>query len=111
MKEFDSPGEGGNGTIGWKVRRKEESQLSCLTVKDIFKVWNDSIEKTVECHSRPIFRQAENATALGVKRQEKAQGVRGHQYMRNKNTKSVPNGTNPYACCCSQVHRRHAGDR
>jgi hypothetical protein len=72
VKDFDSPGEGGKGTIGWKVRRKEESQLSCLTVKDIFEVWDDSIEKTIKGHRRPIFRQAENATTLGVEWQERA---------------------------------------
>jgi hypothetical protein len=82
VKDFDSPGEGGKGTIGWKVRRKEESQLRCLTVKDIFEVWDDSIEKTIKGHRRPIFRQAENATTLGVEWQEGAQEVRSRRHIR-----------------------------
>lgn len=31
----DWPGVGGNGRIGWNVRRKEASAFRCLTVKDM----------------------------------------------------------------------------
>lgn len=36
MKGFEAfPGDGGKGEIGWKVRRKDASELRCLTVKDL----------------------------------------------------------------------------
>lgn len=40
-----SPGVGGNGRIGSKVRRNEASALRCLTVKDIFDSLNDAVDE------------------------------------------------------------------
>ena len=36
--------EGGKGSMGWKVRRKEASLLRCLTVKDIFKSFDEAVQ-------------------------------------------------------------------
>jgi hypothetical protein len=40
--------------MGSKVRRKEASELRCLTVKDIFKSLNDAVEKGCERHPLKI---------------------------------------------------------
>jgi len=45
------PEEGGKGSIGWKVRRKEASLLRCLTVKDIFKSFYEAVEYVEKGHS------------------------------------------------------------
>jgi hypothetical protein len=42
------PGEGGKSRIGWNVRRKDASELRCLTVKDIFEVLDNSVKATRE---------------------------------------------------------------
>lgn len=57
----DLPGEGGNWRIGWKVRRKEASELRCLTVKDIFKVLNNTVEEIREDHSIKSRRASKEA--------------------------------------------------
>ena len=55
VKAFDDgPGEGGNGRIGSKVRRKEASAFRCLTVKDIFELLNDAVEEGCQRHSIQI---------------------------------------------------------
>jgi len=46
--------DGGNGSMGVKVRRNEASELMCLTVKDIFEVLNDKIEEFVKGHGSSI---------------------------------------------------------
>jgi hypothetical protein len=40
----DRPGEGGKEEIGWKVRRKDASELRCLIVRDILD--GDRIDRT-----------------------------------------------------------------
>ena len=40
----DLPGEGGKEEIGWKVRRKDASELRCLIVRDILD--GDRIDRT-----------------------------------------------------------------
>ena len=36
---------------GWKVRRKEQSALRFLTVKDIFEMLNDPVENAEKVHA------------------------------------------------------------
>ena len=43
--------DGGNGVVGVKVRRKEASELICLTVKDIFEALDERIEESRKGHS------------------------------------------------------------
>ena len=47
-----SPGVGGNGRIGRNVRRKEASELRCLTVKDMVKVNDRGCLPKVEWEGR-----------------------------------------------------------
>ena len=49
-----SPGEGGNGRTGWKVRRKEASAFRCLTVKDIFGVSEQTVDQSRKHHARCV---------------------------------------------------------
>jgi hypothetical protein len=47
----DCPGDGGNGRMGWNVRRNEASAFRCLTVKDIFDLLYNTVEEIREYHS------------------------------------------------------------
>lgn len=56
VKAFEGwPGEGKTSRIGWKVSRKEASELRCLIVKDIFEALDDTVEEISEAHSIRSF--------------------------------------------------------
>jgi hypothetical protein len=46
VKELsDRSADGRKGSLGWKVRRKDASELRCLIVKDIFESLDDAIKQ------------------------------------------------------------------
>ena len=62
------PGEGGRLRTGWKVRRKDESEFRCLTVKDIFDEVDDSIKEAHEAHDLRASGGAERARSVSSPR-------------------------------------------